>query len=248
MAQVGWIVASVGHYEEGRGRGGVATSWISSSRTKHSFLTLSDTANMTNFPYVLLIELFLAVLSNALADYPLWDGNCSYTLDAWNHANATGTYSIQGISATQSHLANATFNWTIYDTVTRFRYGSSNFPNNQFFWLDSSNTSQAASEPLKGCVYGLQGLPSNLVKKGQDDTGDCASILDADCINDLKTQFGGLSDGTVVDGKICQPPLSISLPNCKKYAPKGSTDGSFWAGTVSGSKTPPKRDESMLKI
>jgi hypothetical protein len=201
---------------------------------------------MTKFPFVLLIALFLAVLSNADADFALWDDNCTYTLDAWNHANATGTYSVQGISATQSHLAPANFNWTIYDSVTRFGYSATNFQINQFFWLDSSKTTQAAIEPLKGCVYGLQGLPSSLVKKGQDDTGDCSTMLDADCINDIKTLFSGLSGRIEEDGLICQPPLLISLPHCKKYAPKGSADGSFWGATVSRGKTQDQSGEIVL--
>jgi hypothetical protein len=163
----------------------------------------------------------------------LWNDDCNLTVNAFLHANASGKYQIPAISITNgtqsgnsnpSYLLNpSTSNWTVYDTVYRYEASPGNFVNDQFFWLDALRRSQPADEPLIGCVIGLQGIPDDLVKKAQDDPGDCSSMLDSDCISDLKVGLGGIDS--------CDMILGAEFPNCKKYG-KGA-DGSFWSVTVS---------------
>ncbi|KAF4625840.1 hypothetical protein G7Y89_g12322 [Cudoniella acicularis] len=113
-------------------------------------------------------------------------------------ANATTTYNAEvgGLVGSPQVNGSATqpgddpfLSWTIqvaqsYDTSSQ----TSNVTSSLFLGTPSWTDLRTTSSPYSGCAFYFNGLPANMILRGQNDTGDCHSLFSADCVSALTTQ------------------------------------------------------------
>jgi hypothetical protein len=65
---------------------------------------------------------------------------------------------------------------------------TSNYDTALTYWLDTSPvvTLQAPNMNYGGCVVALNQWPTSLLRKGQNDNGDCTSMISSDCLSEMK--------------------------------------------------------------
>ena len=139
--------------------------------------------------------------------------------------NASGTYSIPGFSAPESPPSTA--NWT-YNTVVRV--GPSGAFNTRFSIDTPAGTPNITSPhlPYLGCVVAFPHLPRETIQHGQDDTGDCLTTLDQQCVDDFLAAAKARAvskSGTVLErGDVCDGFGTLPAPeSCERFIEEGST-------------------------
>lgn len=134
------------------------------------------------------------------------------------HPNVTASYSRPSFHPQQNGsfpLSNWTYNTAIY--VDQYELVT------QEFWIETPNLRgfNSSEVPFSICTIAFEGLPKDVYSKGQNDTGDCLSTLNQDCVKAINHFVGNSSDGDPAvqcsDIMYKMSDYETSLPECRQF-------------------------------
>jgi hypothetical protein len=156
-----------------------------------------------------------------------------------NYLNATGSANTTGWKFQDNGgvVSGGNWTWIVGVATTKYEGSTSKYEIEQRLWLNTSPPQdlEQASSKYSGCVYVLQDWKSDLQKKGQNDKGDCTSMLSRDCITAIKK--------TATDAALLPHPYSI-CPVWGVPQPCQQELGKYWQGGDSTRK--PKTPRSVF--
>lgn len=151
--------------------------------------------------------------------------------------NVTGSLSVQGF-APPANLPNAslgtiqtlTFTTGVVDFLVSTNISQHSAA--QEYWVQATPDIDMGSEdmPYYGYSAAISGLPRQVYEKGLNDSGDCTTLFNAECVSAMLTQAKNASLGFITnpsnpvkDGIIWPPPSA-----CSQFTTNGN-----WIGYVS---------------
>ena len=138
------------------------------------------------------------------------------------YPNATGSYSTPALSrprkATNITISAGGWTWNTAIIVNDY---------NQIwreFWIETFNLQglKNIDIPFQGCVAGFDALPRSNYIRGQNDSGDCLSTLNQDCVNAIHRLLSKPSASTEsVCAEVAYQMTARTPSECRPFGPWG---------------------------
>ena len=146
--------------------------------------------------------------------------------------NVTGSVTVDGFhppaslpNSTLGNLTSITFSYGVIDYLES--WNSSLHSVESSFWLTPSPLIDmaSASVPYAGCSNLIGGLLRQVYVNGMNDTGDCSTLFNSECISALLNNAKNMSlgfQGTNVNSSDCTSLIWPPPAACKQFTPDGN--------------------------